>query len=131
YFPQLLAYYRFLFFGESHEWKVEAGIVKRAAGSGQLALAAVNEQQVGHFHAVHEPAREAAVHRLVEAVVVVWPVEAGDADAPVVAAAGAAALERDDAADRMRAHQVADVEPFDAPRRLLEPEQLLQFLHAR
>src|SRR5690606_40888258 len=68
------------------ERDLDPRLLQRALGRAELALAAVDEQQVGRRHLVGQRAGEAALHGLVHAVVVVRALRLPDAQPAVIAA---------------------------------------------
>ena len=74
------------------------------------------------------PLRQAAAEDLLHRGEVVGHalLQAADVEAPVVGLLRRAALEDDHRGDRVRAHQVGDVEALDAQRQRVEPQRLLQ-----
>src|ERR1017187_364319 len=104
---------------------------KRPVGFGQLPFAAVDQQHVGSGEFAVAHALVAPRQRLVHRGIVIARLYARNIEAPVVALQGPFPAEHHAGSHRIGAAGVADIETFDAPRRLREAERLRQFLQTR
>ena len=107
--PALLA------LGHAHQQHIlDSQIRQCGLGLGQLAGAAIDQQHVGQYAVFFHRATEPALDRLAHGGVVVAGGDAGNVEAPVLPAHGAAGVEHHARGHRGFAHGVADVEAFDA-----------------
>jgi len=94
----------------------------------ELALAPVNENQIGERLPFPLQAAVAAAHRLAHHREIIGCGFGADAEVPVVAAVRLAVDKTDHRSDRVSALNVGDIKSFDAQRRFFQEQILLQGL---
>ena len=101
-------------FGDGEQGDVfDVEFLEHFRGAAELAFAAVDEREVGHFAFAGEQARETPLQRLFHGGVIVSRGDGLDVEAPVVAFGGAVFVEDDGGGDGFPAGGVADVVAFE------------------